>query len=278
MSSAMSDVTEWTFDGAQGTIAARSWHDPAVTPGYVAVLVHGYGEHIGRYGHVADALVANGAAVYGLDHLAHGKSAGERVLVSNFDDVVDDLDQVVEVARHSWPELPVVMIGHSMGGMIAARYAQLHRGVLRALVLSGPAVGDLALIDQLLQLDEIPDVPLDPTILSRDLTVGDAYAADPLVWHGPFKRPTVAAMAATNQAIKAGGSLGDLPLLWVHGAEDQLVPIEGTRTGIEGLRGETFRKHEYEGARHEVFNETNSVDVLRDVTDFIDDVLGRTTS
>jgi alpha-beta hydrolase superfamily lysophospholipase len=274
----MSEVTEWTFDGAQGPIVARSWRDQAVAPRYVAVLVHGYGEHIGRYGHVADALIENGAVVYGLDHLGHGKSGGERVLVSNFDDVVDDLDQVVAVAHRSWPELPIVMIGHSMGGMIAARYAQLHRGSLRALVLSGAAIGDLELLDQLLQLDEIPDVPLDPTVLSRDPTVGDAYAADPLVWHGPFKRPTVAAMAATNEAIKADESIGDLPLLWVHGADDQLVPIEGTRVGIERLRGETYRKHEYAGARHEVFNETNSVDVLRDVTDFIDDVLGRSTA
>jgi alpha-beta hydrolase superfamily lysophospholipase len=269
----MHDVTEWTFDGTQAQITARSWRDPAATPRYVAVLVHGYGEHIGRYEHVAAALIEHGAVVYGLDHLGHGKSGGERVLVSNFEDVVADLDQVVVAARQAWPDLPVVMIGHSMGGMIAARYAQLHSGGLRALVLSGPAVGEMQLLGQLLQLDEMPDVPLDPEILSRDPAVGAAYAADELVWHGPFKRPTVAAMAATMASIDEAGSLGDLPLLWVHGAEDQLVPIEGTRPGIEVLRGTTFTKHEYPGARHEVFNETNSAEVLSDVTGFIDNVL-----
>ena len=77
-------------------------------------------------------------------------------------------------------------------------------------------------------------------------------------------------------AINEAGSLGELPLLWIHGAEDQLVPIEGTRPGIEVLRGTTFRKHEYPGARHEVFNEINSAEVLSDVTDFIDDVLAGT--
>lgn len=273
----MSKIEEWTFDGAQAPIVARSWRHDSAAPTHIAVLVHGYGEHIGRYGHVAEALIANGAVVYGLDHLGHGKSGGERVLVTDFADVVADLDRVVITAHEAWPTLPIVMIGHSMGGMIAARYAQLHGDQLTALVLSGAAVGEFGLLDQLLALDEMPDVPLDPAVLSRDPAVGAAYAADDLVWHGPFKRPTVAAMAATIRAIADGGSLGDLPLLWVHGADDQLVPIEGTRVGIEQLRGATFRKHEYPGARHEVFNETNSSEVLGDVTTFIADVLGGAT-
>lgn len=268
----MSDIEEWTFAGAQGQIVARRWQGDA-EPTHVVVLVHGYGEHIGRYDHVAAALIDNGAIVYGLDHMGHGKSAGERVLVTDFGDVVTDVHSVVASACEAWPDLPIVLIGHSMGGMIAARFAQLHGDLLSALVLSGAAVGDFELVGQMLQLDEIPDVPLDPAILSRDTTVGDAYAADDLVWHGPFKRPTLQAMFDTIAAINAAGSLGELPVLWVHGADDQLVPIEGTRVGIERLRGETFRSHEYPGARHEVFNETNADEVLADVTAFIGDVL-----
>ena len=270
----MINLTEWSFDGRQDQIVARTWRDESAVPRYVAVLVHGYGEHIGRYDHVAAALIANGAVVYGLDHLGHGKSGGERVLIADFADVVADVDHVVTAATQQWPGLPVVMIGHSMGGMIGARYAQVHADQLRAVVLSGPAVGDFGLLGQLLALDEMPDVPLDPEILSRDPAVGAAYAADDLVWHGPFKRPTVQAMVNTIEAIGDGGSLGALPMLWVHGAEDQLVPIEGSRIGIESLRGETFHQHEYPGARHEVFNETNSAEVLADVTTFIDEVLG----
>ncbi len=268
----MSDVNEWTFEGSEAPITARSWVAGAA-PRYVAVLVHGYGEHIGRYDNVAAVLADHGAAVYGLDHLGHGKSGGERVLVEDFEPVVADVDRVVETARRAWPDLPIVMIGHSMGGLIAARYAQLHGDGLAALVLSGPAIGDFSLLGQLLELEEMPDVPLDPAVLSRDPAVGDAYAADPLVWHGPFKRATVAAMAGAIDAINGAGPLGDLPLLWVHGAEDQLVPIEGTRVGVEQLRGERFRKHEYAGARHEVFNETNGDEVIGDVIRFVDDVL-----
>lgn len=269
----MTEVTEWTFDGAQAQIAARSWAAPDSAPRYVAVLVHGYGEHIGRYDHVAEALVEHGAVVYGLDHMGHGRSGGDRVLIHDFAPVVADVDRVVTTAREAWPDRPVVMIGHSMGGLIAARYAQRHGGGLTALVLSGPAIGDFELLGQLLALDEMPDVPLDPTVLSRDEAVGEAYAADPLVWHGPFKRPTVAAMASAIDEITAAGPIDDLPVLWIHGVDDLLVPIDGTRVGIEALRGARFRSHEYAGARHEVFNETNRDEVVGDVTRFVDDVL-----
>lgn len=268
----MAQVADWTFEGKRDTIYARSWTGDS-PPRYAAVLVHGYGEHIGRYEHVADALVGHGAVVYGLDHLGHGKSGGERVLIDDFETVVADVDSLVSTAVEANPEVPVVMIGHSMGGMIAGRYAQEHGDRLTALVLSGAVLGDFELLDQLLALDEIPDVPLDPDVLSRDASVGEAYAADPLVWHGAFKRPLVQAMSDTVKAIDHGGSLAQLPLLWVHGADDQLVPIEGTRTGIGRLKGDAFRKHEYDGARHEVFNETNRDEVLGDVTQFVDDVL-----
>jgi alpha-beta hydrolase superfamily lysophospholipase len=237
------------------------------------VLVHGYGEHIGRYDHVAEALIANGAAVFGLDHIGHGKSDGDRAIVTDFDDVVADVDTLVETAVEEHPGLPVVMIGHSMGGLITSRYAQTHGDRLAALVLSGPAIGRMELIEQLLQLDEIPDVPLDPEVLSRDDAVGAAYAADPLVWHGPFQRPMLEAMSRANGQVDAAGSIGDLPLLWVHGADDQLVPIDGSRAGVETIKGSNARAIDYPGARHEIFNETNKDDVLADVTGFISEVL-----
>jgi alpha-beta hydrolase superfamily lysophospholipase len=274
----MIDIREWTFAGSREQMVARSWSDHAIAPRFVAMLVHGYGEHIGRYDHVAGALIANGAVVYGVDHIGHGKSGGERVLITDFENVVDDVDAVVSTAVGELPGVPVVLIGHSMGGMIGARYAQRHGDRLAAVVLSGAAVGDFTLVEQLLALDEIPDIPLDPAILSRDPAVGEAYANDPLVWHGPFKRPLLQAMADTIGTIRANGSIGSLPLLWIHGVDDQLVPIEGTRAGMATLHGDTFRQHAYPGARHEVFNETNAAEVLSDVNAFIDDMLEQPTN
>ena len=264
----MAEHGEWTLEGSGGRLAGRTWtgDDP---PGHVVLLAHGYGEHVGRYEHVADALVADGAVVYGVDHVGHGRSEGERVLIEDFERVVDDLQEVDRRARAEHPGLPVALVGHSMGGLIAARYAQRHRDTLAALVLSGPLVGEWAAAGQLLALPELPDAPLDITTLSRDPAVGERYAADPLVWHGPFKRPTLEAIERGLAAVLAGPSLGELPVLWAHGRDDQLVPVAGTRGGIEHLAGDRVVERIYPQARHEIFNETNAGEVLADVTAFV---------
>jgi alpha-beta hydrolase superfamily lysophospholipase len=175
-----------TFAGRQADIATFVWPNPGAR--HLVILAHGYGEHLGRYEHVAEALVARGAVVAGPDHVGHGRSGGERVLITDFDLVVDDLHAVVETMRERHPGLPLVLVGHSMGGLIGARYVQLHGDELAGLVLSGPVLGTWSAVTDMLALDEIPDDPLDVSTLSRDASVGDAYEADELVWHGPFRR------------------------------------------------------------------------------------------
>ena len=264
----MAEHSGWTLEGSSGRLAGRTWTGGSA-PSHVVLLAHGYGEHIGRYEHVADALLADGAVVYGVDHMGHGASEGERVLIDDFERVVDDLNQVDRKARSEHPGAPVVLVGHSMGGLIAARYAQRYGDTLTALVLSGPLVGEWSAAGQLLALPELPDAPLDITTLSRDPAVGERYAADPLVWHGPFKRPTLEAIERGLAAVLAGPSLGSLPLLWAHGADDPLVPVAGTRGGIEHLAGDRVVEKIYPQARHEIFNEMNADEVLADVTGFI---------
>ncbi|RDI49844.1 alpha/beta hydrolase [Nocardia mexicana] len=263
---------EWKFQGANGTIVTRVW--PGNPPSrYVAVLVHGYGEHIGRYEYVADTLTRHGAAVYGPDHMGHGKSDGERVVIEDYEGVVADVRRVEEKARADHPGVPVVVIGHSMGGMIAARYAQRYGDGLAALVLSGPVIGSWTEATSLLDLDEIPYAPIDVTTLSKDPEIGRSYAEDPLVWHGPFKRPLLEALSRCLDTINTGGDLGELPTLWLHGEDDHLVPLPASRIGVERIRGKHLTERLYPGARHEIFNETNRDEVLADVTTFIDRTL-----
>ncbi|WP_327319382.1 alpha/beta hydrolase [Streptomyces sp. NBC_01235] len=264
-------MTEHVLTGTRGTIAVREWPHPS--PRLLALVVHGYGEHAGRYEELADVLRGHGAAVFAPDHMGHGRSAGERVVIEDFEDVVTDVHAVAELARAAHPDLPLVVIGHSMGGLIAARYAQRHGDTLAALVLSGPVIGGWKLPEQLLAHEEIPDIPVRPAALSRDPAVGAAYAADPLVWHGPMKRPTLEAFARTLETVAKDGDIGPLPLLWLHGDDDRLVPLPGSRTGVERLSGGAATERIYPGARHEVFNETNKAEVFADVTRFLDGVL-----
>ncbi|MFG1667572.1 alpha/beta hydrolase [Streptomyces sp. Y7] len=267
----MTDTREHALAGRRGSIVVSEWPNPR--PRFLTLVAHGYGEHVGRYAEVAQVLVGRGAAVFGPDHLGHGRSDGERVAIGDFEDVVADLHAVAGLARTAHPDVPLVLLGHSMGGLVAARYAQLHGDELAALVLSGPVIGDWELPRRLLAREEIPDTPISPAALSRDPEVGAAYARDPLVWHGAMKRPTVEAFARMLDTVSRSGAVGRLPLLWLHGDDDRLVPLAGSRVGIEELRGKDMTERVYAGARHEVFHETNKAEVLADLIRFLDGVL-----
>jgi alpha-beta hydrolase superfamily lysophospholipase len=255
---------------AIGRVQVRRWG--AEHPARLVVLVHGYGEHVGRYEHVAEAFRARGSLVVGPDHIGHGRSEGERARVEDFEAVVDDVRAVVHDAKAA---LPVVMVGHSMGGLIATRYAQRHREDLAGLVLSGPAVGLAPVFAAWLAAPELPSDPIDTSTLSRDPAVGEAYAADPLVWHGGWKRRTLESWVAAEEAIASGPGFGDLPLLYVHGAEDQLVPVDLARPVVERLAGPDTELHVLEGARHEVFNELGKEQTIDLVASFAERVTAR---
>lgn len=268
----MTTPQTFTVPGHAGELFVRHWVAPNAR--WITVLVHGYGEHTGRYERLAEALTEAGSTVIGGDHAGHGRSSGDRVLISDFEPVVDDVRTVLGRATEEQPGLPVVLLGHSLGGMIAARYAQRYPDDLAALVFSSPVLGTWSPVD-LLEQDSIPDEPLDPSTLSRDPAVGAAYAEDPLVWHGPFKRDTLAAIEECLTTIDFDHPLGDeLPALWIHGDDDELVPIAETRTGMDRIRGMAFEERIYPGARHELFNETNADEVVADVLEFLRRVVG----
>jgi alpha-beta hydrolase superfamily lysophospholipase len=266
-------VQETEIAGGRAPLRLYCWNQDS--PRYVAVIVHGYGEHAGRYAHVADALGQRGAVVYAADYPGHGNSEGERALIDDVDAFVVDTEQVVARAREDHPGLPLVLIGHSLGGVVATRYGQRHGDELAALVLSGPVIGGNPDILGLVQLPEIPEIPIDPGMLSRDPEVGRAYAEDPLVYHGPFRRATLEALVAAVDRVAQGGSLGDVPTLWIHGEEDPLAPLAQAREAIARVRGSDLQEIVYPGARHEIFNETNKQEVIADVSKFVDEALAK---
>jgi alpha-beta hydrolase superfamily lysophospholipase len=269
----MSMAQDISINGVRGNIFIRRWD--ATSPQRIVVLAHGYGEHSGRYEHVAQRLAADGAVVYAPDHHGHGRSDGERGLVSDIELLVDDLAAVLALAQAEHPGLPSALLGHSLGGIVVTRLVQRGDQGLSALVLSGPVIGGNPAFEGLLAMDPIPDVPIDPAILSRDPKVGEAYASDPLVYHGPLSRATLEAIFAAVAAIAEGPGLGALPTLWIHGEEDGLAPLEPTRAAIERVRGDQLEEQIYPGARHEVLNETNREDVLDEVASFLDGVVPR---
>lgn len=262
-------MSERTVTCPSGALQVRTWR--ASEPSWIALIAHGYGEHSGRYRWLGERLAEEGAAVYVPDHVGHGGSPGERALFTDAETVVADLVSVREAAVQENPGLPLALIGHSLGGMFAVRYAQQYPQHPSAIVLSAPVLGTWHVLD-LLEYSEIPDTPIDPSALARDPEVGRDYLDDPQVWHGPFKRATLQAVERCLQAINRGPAL-PAPTLWLHGADDDLVPEADTRTGIDAVRGERMHEHIYPEGRHEPFNERNRAEVLGDMLTFLNQVL-----
>ncbi|HVK29910.1 MAG TPA: alpha/beta fold hydrolase [Nocardioides sp.] len=260
--------TNHALAGARGELVVHAWTADAGR--FVVLLAHGIGEHAGRYDHVARHLVAHGAAaVHAPDHAGHGLSEGPRAEVE-VESMVADLHRVAERLRRDHPGLPLVLVGHSLGGIISTRYAQEHPGELAALVLSGPVIGGNPGFEALLAMDPMPEVPIDPAALSRDPAVGEAYLADPLIHHGALSRETLQDIFAAVATIAAGPGLGGLPTLWLHGELDPLAPYDVTAAAFEVVGGTALEHRSYPGAMHEIFNETNRAEVLEDMTSFLD--------
>jgi alpha-beta hydrolase superfamily lysophospholipase len=120
----------------------------------------------------------------------------------------------------------------------------------------------------------MPEIPIDPAMLSRDPAVGAAYLADPLVYTGPLLRRSVEAILVDAVAtITAGPKLDPYPTLWLHGELDPLAPYAEARASLEPIRGARFSEKVYPGAVHEIFNETNRDEVLDDLVAFLRSVL-----
>lgn len=257
------------LQGSEGRIFYRRW-DPEEVPVRIVQIVHGYAEHGGRYGHVADALTARGAVVYADDHLGHGRSDGKRALITDFEHVTDDLHAVADVSRREHPGLPLVLVGHSMGGLLAARFAQRWPDQVAGVAFCGAVIGDWQWARDVLTRPELPDVPFDPEALSRDPVVGAHYAADPLVYHGQYKRGLLEAEVVALDRFQEDISRLTMPVLFLHGTEDPFVPYERSLEAVEDMPTDDVTVHVYSGARHEVLNETNRDEVIEHLASWID--------
>lgn len=254
-------------------------------PRAVVVLVHGLGEHSGRYAHVADALVAADCAVYAMDHRGHGKSGGPRALIDRFAHAVDDVDHVVEIARREQPRKPIFLLGHSMGGALSLSYALKNPEKLSALILSGPAValdGAPPLMKPIAKFlsSVAPGTGLfavDPGLVSRDPAVVEDYTKDPLNAHGKVPARTLGEIVKFVEILPATLSLIQLPLLAMHGSEDKLAGVGGSRMVVERATSKDKTLKVYDGLYHEIFNElpADRAIVLKDLTDWIGARIGR---
>ena len=270
--------SEKTFDGVGGVRIVYDVWTPDTTPRGVVVLSHGLGEHAGRYHHVAQRFGAEGLAVFALDHRGHGRSGGKRVYLRDISEYVGDFHTLVGIAVATFPELPRIVLGHSMGGGIVFSYGVEYPDEYSAMVLSGPAVSAQSGVSPVLVVvakllgSIAPGMPvetLDADAVSRDPEVVAAYRADPLVWHGKVPAGIAKALIGVGQTMPQRASALTAPLLVVHGGEDRLIPPDGSRHLVECVASEDVHLKVYPELFHEVFNEPEQAVVLDDVTTWI---------
>jgi len=253
-----------TLSAADGTrLHALRW--PAERPRAALLLSHGLGEHAGRYAALARDLTPRGIEVHALDHRGHGRSGGARAYVRRFSRFFDDFERFrLHVAERLPAGLPVFLLGHSLGGLIALRWLETHpEAGLAGAILSAPLLGvrkeaarwKLALSGTLSKL--LPRLPLgneiDPAELSGDPAYVRSYREDPLVHARITPRLYTEMMAAIGDAVAERGRLA-LPLLFLVPGADSIVREEETLRFAEGVAGDvTVRR--YPGFRHESLNE-----------------------
>lgn len=231
------------------------------------VLVHGFGEHVGRYEHLGELLASTGQSTWGFDLAGHGQSEGRRAVVESMEGVLADIDRLVGRATSSSKP---VLLGHSMGGAFAAAYATVHPGRLSALVLSAPAlhlatspswqaltVQALAAVAPRMGVTKIP-----PVSLSRDTSVVGSFARDRLVWHGWFPARTAVEVYRASRLAFAGAGGLRLPTLMLHGEADPIVPVGSSRLFFAALASDDKHLRTFPGLLHEPFHEVGKDAVI----------------
>jgi acylglycerol lipase len=273
---------EDTFLGVRGVrIHVRTWA-PESPPTGVVVISHGFAEHGGRYAAVAQRLVAESIAVVAPDLRGHGLSGGKRTSVVRFADYADDLATVITRSRDRWPAQHLVLLGHSMGGLIALEYAVRPLPALDGLVLSAPAAcpGDVSkvklaagrVLSVVAPNAGVLRLPLNR--ISRDQAVVDAYNNDPLVFRTPIRARLGAEMLDAMDRVDAALPSMRTPLLVMQGTADGLVdPGCGPHVyDRAGSADKTLKM--YDGLWHEIFNEPERDVVLADLTAWLRSHLG----
>jgi len=245
----------------------------------VLLVVHGLGEHSGRYMNVVNHFVPLGYAVYALDHIGHGKSDGTREYIESFDDFTDTLTIYYNMVTRWQADKPIVMLGHSLGGLITSTYLLDHQDKFKGAVISAPAVkvGD-SISSVTITMGKILSriapkmglIALDVNGVSRDPEVVEAYINDPLVFHGKTPARLAAELLSAMVRITAEAGKITLPIIIVQGAEDILVDPSGAQMLYDKTSSEDKTLKIYDGLYHEVFNEPEREVVLTDVENWLE--------
>jgi acylglycerol lipase len=273
----LSTTSPEIIENASGQkIAFRSWR-PEGTARAAILVVPGFNAHSGSYGWVAEQFVANDLAVYAVDLRGRGASEGERFYVEAFEDYVRDVEAVMAIVKAREPGVPIFMLGHSAGGVVACLYTLDHPVDLAGLISESFAhelpAPDFALavfkgLSHIAPHAHVLHLPNES--FSRDAKVVEAMNNDPLIAHETQPTQTMAAMVRADERLKKEFPLITLPVLILHGTADKNTRPSGSQHFYE-MAGSTDKTLKlYEGGFHDLLNDTDREVVLLNISQWID--------
>lgn len=268
---------DWEWTSHDGLIMYAQGWEPEEKPKAIVCLVHGLGEHSGRYAHVGKAFAEAGFVLASFDLRGHGKSDGPRGHISSFAAVMEDIQSFCQQLEERYPGLPQFLYGHSMGGFLVLAYATFKLNTLRGVIATGPAlrtpvleqkfkIGLAKALGRLMPAMTIP-TGLEVPFISHDPQVVRAYQEDPLV-HGVG---TLAAARMGLDAVEwafAHASDFPVPLLLLHGSEDKLAYPHGSKEFANLVPGNCTLKL-WDGLYHEIHNEPEQKEVFAFMIDWM---------
>lgn len=274
------DTTLSTFVAADGdNVAIQDWPlEQGSTLRGVVLLVHGLGEHAGRYDHVARLLNDWGFAVRGFDQYGHGESAGPRGGLPTEMRLLDDLADVVDSTRARMdPSTPLILLGHSMGGLVVGRFVSLAMRPVDALIMSSPALDPGLNAVQKVLVAVLPKIApnlrvgngLDASLISHDPAVVAAYKKDPLV-HDRISARLARFIAEQGSATVAAAPQWKVPTLLIYAGSDKLVNPAGSRAFAAAAPKQIVSSHCFESLYHEIFNELDAGPVFDELKRWLD--------
>ena len=240
----------------------------------VLFLVHGVGEYCGRYTNLVNHFVPLGYAVYGLDHIGHGKSGGDREMVARFEDFTETLVAYHKMVSEWQPGKPIFIYGHSMGGLITAFHLLDRQADFKGAVISAPPVKVPDNISPLtITLGKVLStiapkaglIGLDTFYLSHDKSVVDTYNADPQVFHGKMPARLSSEMLRAILRVNEEAAKIILPLFILQGSEDKIVDPAGAQMLYDKAGSNDKTLKIYEGLYHEVHNEPERETMFKDL-------------
>lgn len=246
-------------------------------------IAHGYGEHMARYHATAEYLTSLGIAVYGIDYPGHGKSDGLSVLISDFGDLISLHELVYERIRADHGDVPVFILGHSMGSLVALRFALKNQRKLAGVIISASALdGHKTAPPIVVKLIGVLNMfmpnfrvvrEIQPQYLSHDEAIVEAYRNDPLIDLGKWRIRTGYEVAQSIYMIRKKVSELNLPLLVLHGGADKELPVSGSHYLYDKAASTDKDIKIYEGMYHEILNEVKREETLADIETWLENHL-----